>query len=106
MATKRGYATRALKEVHEGAKDLFKAGAISAQRMAEFDSLCLSPTEYSPSEIKTLRKRTGKTQAELARHMGISLSTLRQWEIGAKKPSSPSLKLLDILDRKGLEGIL
>ena len=35
-----------------------------------------------------------------------SPSTLRKWEIGEKHPSGPSLKLLNLLDRKGLESVL
>jgi putative transcriptional regulator len=31
---------------------------------------------------------------------------VRQWEIGQKRPSGPSLKLLDLLDRKGLEALI
>ena len=35
-----------------------------------------------------------------------SLSTVRKWEIGDKHPSNPSLKLLNLLDRKGLEAMI
>jgi putative transcriptional regulator len=38
--------------------------------------------------------------------MNISLSTVRQWEIGEKPPSGPSAKLLDLIDRKGLDALL
>jgi putative transcriptional regulator len=31
---------------------------------------------------------------------------VRQWEIGDKHPSGPSLKLLSLLDRKGLEVLI
>jgi putative transcriptional regulator len=42
----------------------------------------------------------------LASILNTSLSTVRQWEIGRKRPSGPSLKLLDLLDRKGLEALI
>jgi putative transcriptional regulator len=35
-----------------------------------------------------------------------SLSTVRLWEIGEKRPSGPSVKLLNLLDRKGLQALL
>ena len=38
--------------------------------------------------------------------LNTSLSTVRQWEIGDKHPSGPSLKLLNLLDRKGLDALL
>jgi putative transcriptional regulator len=31
---------------------------------------------------------------------------VRQWEIGEKRPSGPSVKLLNLLDRKGLQALL
>jgi putative transcriptional regulator len=39
----------------------------------------------------------------MASLLNEGLSTVRQWEIGEKHPSGPLLKLLDLLDRKGLE---
>jgi putative transcriptional regulator len=38
--------------------------------------------------------------------LNTSLSTIQKWEIGDKHPSGPSLKLLSILDRKGLEALI
>lgn len=37
----------------------------------------------------------------LAAVLNTSLSTVRQWEIGDKHPSGPSLKLLDLPTVKG-----
>jgi putative transcriptional regulator len=34
------------------------------------------------------------------------LSTVRKWEVSDKHPSGPSSKLLDLLERKGLEVVL
>ncbi|WP_370655955.1 helix-turn-helix domain-containing protein, partial [Candidatus Deferrimicrobium sp.] len=52
------------------------------------------------------RERHKLSQAVLASVLNTSLSTIRQWEIGEKHPSGPSLKLLDLLDRKGLETLI
>jgi putative transcriptional regulator len=41
-------------------------------------------------------------RAGRAAALNASLSTVRQWEIGHKKPSGPAAKLLSVLDRKGL----
>ena len=38
--------------------------------------------------------------------LNTSTSTVRKWEVGDKRPSGPSQKLLDILERKGLEAVL
>jgi len=42
----------------------------------------------------------------LASVLNTSLSTVRQWEIGNKHPSGPSRKLLDLLERKGLDALI
>jgi putative transcriptional regulator len=109
MSKKVEYATRILEAVHEGAGDLYAGGAIDAALMKRFDELCLPvPTvpKFTGAKIKALRERYEITQAVLATILNTSLSTVRQWEIGAKHPSGPSSKLLDLLDRKGLAGLI
>ncbi|HEY9722474.1 MAG TPA: helix-turn-helix domain-containing protein [Oscillatoriaceae cyanobacterium] len=96
-----------LDAVHETASDLYASGLIDRRRMREYDALCLEPIEaYTSEKIVALRKRHHLSQAVLASVLNISVSTVRQWEIGAKRPSGPSLKLLDLLDRKGLEALV
>ena len=46
------------------------------------------------------------TQAVLASVLNTSLLTVRKWETGEKRPSGPSSKLLNLLERKGLEAVL
>lgn len=98
--------SRLLEAVHESARDLYEAGVIDAHRMREYDALCLPVPDYSAKQIKALRLRHHLSQAAFARVLNISPSTVRQWEIGQKHPSGPSKRLLQILERKGLEGVL
>ena len=96
-----------LDAVHETARDLHSAGFIDLRRMREYDALCLAPIPaYSRSRIRALRSRYKLSQAVLVTILNTSLSTVRQWEIGDKRPSGPSAKLLDLLDRKGLEALI
>ncbi len=107
MTTKSKAASRILEAVHETARGLDKAGFIDKRRMREYDALCLaSIPDYSKAKIRALRQRHKLSQAVLAAVLNTSLSTVRQWEIGDKHPSGPSLKLLDLLDRKGLESLI
>jgi putative transcriptional regulator len=107
MTPKRKAESRILETVHEAARDLHAAGFIDKRRMREYDALCLAPVRsYSSKRIRALRKRHKLSQAVLASVLNTSLSTIRQWEIGEKRPSGPSLKLLDLLDRKGLEALI
>ena len=99
--------SKILDAVHETASDLHKLGFIDKRKMRNFDLLCLEPIpEYSSEEIHALRDHLQLSQAVLAAVLNTSLSTVRKWEIGDKHPSGPSLKLLNLLDRKGLEAIL
>jgi putative transcriptional regulator len=99
--------SRILNEMHETARGLHGAGLISKRRMAEFDALChLDVHEMSPHKIKSLREQTRLSQAVLAAVLNTSLSTVQKWEAGDKKPSGPSLKLLNLLERNGLEAVI
>ncbi|MBF0284870.1 MAG: DNA-binding transcriptional regulator [Magnetococcales bacterium] len=106
MSDKRKPRSSLLEAIHETAKDLYEGGSIDKRRMAHFDALCLQPVpEFGAEQIRALREKYRLSQAVLASVLNTSLSTVRQWEIGAKHPSGPSRKLLDLLERKGLEGV-
>ena len=99
--------SRIFEAVHETASDLHRLGFIDKRKMRKFDALCLDPVpEYDSKKIRALRGHLQLSQAVLAAVLNTSLSTVRKWEIGEKHPSGPSLKLLSILDRKGLEAVL
>jgi putative transcriptional regulator len=109
MTEKVKYPNRIREAIHEGAQDLFRGGSITAEEMKRFDEFCLPVPEvpkFTSARIKALRERYEITQAFLAALLNTSLSTVRQWEIGAKHPSGSSSKLLDLLERKGLEGLI
>jgi putative transcriptional regulator len=99
--------SRILAEVHETARGLRSASVISKRRMAEYDALChLDVAEMAPRKIKLLRQRARLSQAVFAAVLNTSVSTVQKWEVGDKKPSGPSLKLLNLIERKGLESVL
>ena len=98
--------SRILDAVHESASDLHAAGFIDKRRMQEYAMLSQAEIpDYTAEKIKDLRARYRISQAVLASLLNISLSTIRQWETGDKHPSGPSKKLLNLLDRKGLEAV-
>lgn len=99
--------SRILNEMHETARGLHGAGLISKRRMGEIEALCgLELEEMSPEKIRRLRKKAHVSQAVFAAVLNTSLSTIQKWEVGDKKPSGPSLKLLSLVERKGLEVLL
>ena len=106
MATNRRK-SRILDEVHQTASGLHGVGLISKRRMGEFDALCrLDVHEMPPQKIKALREHSHLSQAVFAAVLNTSLSTVQKWEVGDKRPSGPSLKLLNLIERKGLEAVL
>jgi len=99
--------SRLLEAVHETAQDLHELGIIDKRTMREYDFLCIEPVSvYSAEQIRSLRERYRLSQAVMASMLNTSLSTIQKWEIGDKRPGGPSLKLLNILDRKGLEALI
>lgn len=93
--------------VYETASDLHAMGFIDRRKMRKFDLLCQAPIpDYDSEKIRALRDRFKLSQAVLASVLNTSLSTVRQWEIGDKHPSGPSQKLLNLLERKGLEALI
>jgi len=95
-----------LEVVHESAQGMHKAGVMDDMTMREFDALCLPPIkQYTPAQIKKIRTRNHVSQSVLAAYLNTSKYTVQKWESGQKKPSGPSLKLLNIVEKKGIEAL-
>jgi putative transcriptional regulator len=93
-----------LEAVHETAKGLHKAGGMDQVTLREFDRLCLPPVEpLEPDQIKKIREASRVSQAVFAALLNTSLSTVQKWEIGQKKPTGTALKLLHLVQKRGLE---
>ncbi len=99
-------ATKLLDTVHETAAGLRQAGVMSTRTMREFDALCLPPVKnLTAAQIKRLRQRNKASQAVFAAYLNTSPSTVQKWEQGRKRPNGPSMKLLNLVERKGLEAL-
>ena len=93
-----------LETVHEGATDLRRLGLIDEMTMREFDALCLPKVKnFDAKQIKKIRIREKASQGVFAAYLNTSKSTVQKWEQGAKRPNGPSLKLLNLVDQKGLK---
>ncbi len=85
---------------------LHDVGAINKQTMREFDETCLTPVHtLSPEEIKALRLREHISQPVFARYLNVSKNLVSDWELGVKKPGGPALRLLALIQKKGLMAI-
>lgn len=96
---------RALKEIHESMSKAYQAGVIDLKTMQKYDQLCMIEShEMRPDEIQHIRKDIAKvTQPEFAKLLSISPSTVAKWETGNKKPTGTALKLLTLIERKGID---
>lgn len=96
-----------LDAVHETASGLHDSGIMDKVTMREFDRLCLPPVEpLQPEEIRQIREKSHVSQAVFAAMLNTSLSTVQKWEIGQKHPTGAALKLLHLVQTKGLEIII
>lgn len=97
---------RILEEMRETAHGLARIGAMDKQTLKKFDVLSLPPVrDLSAKQIRAIRVHTRVSQAVFAAVLNTSLSTVQKWEIGEKRPSGPSLKLLNLIQQKGIEAL-
>lgn len=100
------YRSDAMAAIHETMQALRDVGAIDRQTMRDFDEACLTPiAPLSPEEIRELRLREHISQPVFARYLNVSKNLVSDWERGIKKPGGPALRLLTVIQNKGLMAI-
>lgn len=105
--SKTAHRSEALQSLRAAAEDLHAIGAIDKATMRRFDVSCLTPVEtIGPDAIRQIRERAQMSQSVFALVLNVTTSLVSKWERGEKKPSGPSLKLLTLAERKGVEAIL
>lgn len=101
------YRSDALASIHETMEAVHEVGAIDKQTMRSFDAACLTPVQVlAPEEIKQIRLREHISQPVFARYLNVSKNLVSDWERGIKKPGCPALRLLTVIQKKGLEAIV
>lgn len=93
-----------LDAAHAFARDLHDVGAIDDLTMRQIDLICLPPTrEITPDDVKRIRAAARMSQPVFAAFLNVGRTTVAQWEQGRKKPAGSALRLLDLIDRKGID---
>jgi putative transcriptional regulator len=106
---KRTPKNRVLDEMIEMAQALQAHELISKQDMAKMKLICEAPPAYSPEKVTAIRVRKAKvSQSVLASILNVSLSAVQKWESpsSGKHPSGAAAKLLQLIDKKGLDAIV
>jgi putative transcriptional regulator len=98
------YRSDVMASIHETAADLYAVGGMDRKTMRKFDLLCLTKIQkMTPEKIRALRTREKASQAVFAAYLNVTPSLVSKWERGEKNPQGASLKLLSLVEKKGLE---
>jgi putative transcriptional regulator len=54
---------------------------------------------YSGQDVVEIRTRRRMSQAQFAKLLAVNVKTLQSWEQGVRKPSGPTMRLLQIFDQ-------
>lgn len=104
--TSKTYKSDAMAAIHETMEALYNGGVIEKQTMRSFDDACLTPIRpLKPKEIKAIREREQVSQTVFANYLNVTSSLISKWERGEKRPSGASLKLLSLVEKKGLAAV-
>ncbi|MFO0844186.1 MAG: NadS family protein [Gemmataceae bacterium] len=76
---------------HELAESVREAG-----RIRRGEAKPSRVTEITPVDVKAIRERLGKSQAEFAHMIGVGVATLQDWEQGRSLPEGPARALLRV----------
>jgi putative transcriptional regulator len=107
MPAKRKYRSPIAEAVHDGVSGLYRLGLVDKTTMREFDVRCLTSVEpMSARDIQRLRARAGVSQAVFARCLNVTTAYVSQLERGEKRPRGSTLKLLSLIQKKGLDAVL
>lgn len=94
----------AFEAIHSAISDLHEVGLVDQRTMREFDETCLAKVPvYEAADVRRIRRKAHVSQAVFAAYMNTSVSTVQKWEAGGKAPSGPAAKLLNLVEKHGLE---
>lgn len=80
-----------------------KKGLLEGIQFAEEDlplntSVVPQGRSFTGEEVVAIRTRRHLSQAQFAQLLAVNVKTLQSWEQGVRKPSKPTMRLLQIFD--------
>ncbi len=106
MTQTQPYKSDAFAAIHETMDALHQIGAIDKRTMRDFDATCLKVATIDSNDIKKIRERERVSQPIFALYLNVSRNLVSDWERGVKKPSGPALRLLSIVQKRGLDALV
>jgi putative transcriptional regulator len=96
--------SRILTEMSENMQDLYDSGLVDEDRLKQFNMKYLHRvSDLTPVQIRQIRKKSKVSQSIFANIINVSASTVQKWESGEKHPSGLALRMLELIERRGLE---
>jgi len=83
-------------------KELFEELVKSIEQADQIRKGLLKPSRvfnYRPVEVKRIRQKLRVSQSQFAVMIGVSISTLQNWEQGRREPEGPARALLRVVDK-------
>jgi putative transcriptional regulator len=79
------------KEFDQLIESVREAGKIKRGRIAPSRRIV-----FKPADVRKIRANLGASQSEFALLIGVSVSTLQNWEQGRRQPEGPARALLKV----------
>lgn len=97
-----------LERMQAMAKRFNANGSIDQLTMRKIDALAMSAKqeEMTAAKIQLLRQREHISQAVLATILNMSSDSVQKWEQGKTKPQGAALRLLNLIDKKGISAVI
>ncbi|MFO7641383.1 MAG: DNA-binding transcriptional regulator [Candidatus Competibacteraceae bacterium] len=106
MRKRKQYKSEAFAAIHETMDALHQIEAINKKTMRDFDAACLADLpEMEPEEIRALREREHVSQPIFAAYLNVTRNLVSDWERGVRRPGGTALRLLSIVEKRGLDSL-
>ena len=89
----------ALSDVLQGTVDAGLKTSFTERDLKEY-GIVIKKIDFGPAKIKKVRKEARLSQAVFAKVLNVSISSVRQWEQGTRKPTGSTKVLLNLLSKK------
>jgi putative transcriptional regulator len=78
--------------------------AFSKATVAELEHLDIPEAKmFSPKQIRQIRDKFRVSQGVFAALLNVNPSTVQKWEQGKVRPQNAALRLLNVIDAKGID---
>ncbi len=84
-------------------KELFDELVESIEEAGKIREGSVKPSRtfrYRPVDVKRIRNRLHVSQSQFSLMIGVSKSTLQNWEQGRREPEGPAKALLRVVDKR------